>query len=171
MPVITKVNLKDEVLGYVTKEEAHRQPCLHRAFSLFLYHDDKMLIQQRAKGKYHSGGLWTNSCCSHPRQNEKLEEAVQSRMLEELGVQCACEEKFSFTYYHKFREDLYEYEVDHVFIGTYTGEIKLNPEEAMDAKWVSFDELETDVLEHPEKYTVWFITALPKVLEYIREKS
>ncbi|MBR2885514.1 MAG: isopentenyl-diphosphate Delta-isomerase [Clostridia bacterium] len=167
MSDILKVDLQDNIIGYGTKEECHKTPILHRAFSVFLYSGNKMLIQQRAMHKYHSGGLWTNACCSHPKKDEDFFEAVQNRLEEELGITCAVEEKFEFVYYHRFEEDLYEYEIDHVFVGEFRGDVTLNPDEAMDSKWIGFEELKNDVLSHPEKYTVWFITALPKVLEII----
>jgi len=166
---ILKVDLQDNVIGLGTKEECHKKPILHRAFSVFLYSGNKMLIQQRAMHKYHSGGLWTNACCSHPKNSETIEEAVSNRMNEELGICCECEEQFSFVYFHKFNQNLYEYEVDHVFIGQYSGDISLNEDEAMDSMWVDMDELLEDVKKNPEKYTVWFITALPKVVEIIKK--
>lgn len=164
---ILMVDTNDQIIGYSTKEICHKEPILHRAFSVFIYTGDKMLIQQRAIGKYHSGGLWTNACCSHPRAGQSIEEEVKSRLKEELGIVCECEEKFSFLYYHQFHNDLYEYEMDHVFIGEYNGEINENPAEVMNTKWISIEELRSDVLKHPERYTVWFIIALPKVLDQI----
>ena len=164
------VNISDEQVGTMGKEAAHREGRLHRAFSVFLYHDSKMLIQRRALHKYHSGGLWANSCCSHPRDGEVLDEAVTRRLQEELGIYCDCRELFSFVYRHQFHEMLYEYEYDHVFIGEYDGECKLNTDEAMEAKWVDIDELADDLTDHPEKYCVWFITAAPRVISYIRTK-
>lgn len=164
---ILMVDTKDQIIGYSTKENCHKEPILHRAFSVFLYTGDKMLIQQRAIEKYHSGGLWTNACCSHPRVGQSIEEEVKTRLKEELGIICECEKKFSFLYYHQFRNDLYEYEMDHVFIGEFNGEVIVNPSEVMDVKWIPFEELREDVLKHPERYTVWFITALPRVLEQI----
>ena len=104
------VDLYDNVLGTVDKADAHREPRLHRAFSVFLFRGDEMLLQKRAAAKYHSGGLWSNACCSHPRLGENLEEAARSRMLEEVGADCPLTEIFQFVYYHKFRDDLYEYE-------------------------------------------------------------
>ena len=164
------VDIFDRQVGTMGKQRAHEEGLLHRAFSVFLYHDDKMLIQRRALHKYHSGGLWANSCCSHPRDGEALDEAVSRRLQEELGVACDCREIFSFVYRHQFHESLYEYEYDHVFAGNYDGSFKLNPEEAMDAKWIDIDELAEDLVTHPEKYCVWFITAAPRVISYIRTK-
>ena len=171
MQRIATVDLRDDVLGYETKKNCHSVPLLHRAFSVFLVHDGKMMIQQRAIEKYHSGGLWTNSCCSHMREGEDMSSSISLRLEEELGINCECWELFSFVYYHRFAEDLYEYEIDHVYIGDFDGEIQLNPEEAMDMQWISYDELEEDVLKHPQKYTVWFITALPRVLKILRETT
>ena len=162
------VDISDRQVGTMGKEAAHREGRLHRAFSVFLYHDNLMLIQRRALHKYHSGGLWANSCCSHPRDGEALDEAVTRRLQEELGVSCACRELFSFVYRHQFHEDLYEYEYDHVFAGAYDGDYVLNPEEAMEAKWIDIDELAEDLTDHPEKYCAWFITAAPGVISYIR---
>ena len=167
---ILKVDLQDNIIGLGTKEECHKTPILHRAFSVFLYSENKMLIQQRAMHKYHSGGLWSNACCSHPKNNETIEEAVVDRMREELGISCNCKEYFSFVYYHKFNENLYEYEVDHVFIGEYSGDVSLNEDEAMDSMWIDIDELQEDVRINPNKYSVWFITALPKVVQIIKNK-
>lgn len=171
MQQIATVDLRDNVLGYETKKTCHSVPLLHRAFSVFLYHDGKMMIQQRAIKKYHSGGLWTNSCCSHMREGEDMASSVNLRLEEELGINCECRELFSFVYYHRFAENLYEYEIDHVYIGDFDGEIQLNPEEAMDMQWISYDELEEDVFKYPQKYTVWFITALPRVLKILRETT
>lgn len=171
MSDILKVDLQDNIIGYGTKDECHKTPILHRAFSVFLYSGNKMLIQQRAMHKYHSGGLWTNSCCSHPKKDETIEEAVLNRLGEELGIYCECKECFSFAYYHKFNQSLYEYEVDHVFIGQYSGDVCINEDEAMDYKWIDIDDLLEDVKKKPEKYTVWFITALPKVVEIIKKNK
>ena len=161
------VNLHDEPVGTATKEEAHRRGDLHRAFSVFLYHEDRLLIQQRAFHKYHSGGLWANTCCSHPRPGEELEDAVRRRLKEEAGIECEVKEVFSFVYKHRFAEDLYEHEFDHVFLGEYDGAFIPNPEEVMDWRWITFDELRKDLADHPEKYAPWFRIAAPRVMEMI----
>lgn len=168
---LLKVDLNDNIIGVGTKEECHKSPVLHRAFSVFLYNGNKMLIQRRAMSKYHSGGLWTNACCSHPQKDETIEDAVLNRMSEELGISCECKEYFSFIYYNKFNENLYEYEADHVFIGQYSGDVHINEDEAMDYKWMDIDVLSEDVQQYPEKYTVWFITALPRVIEIIKKNK
>lgn len=164
---IIRVNLMDELIGFGTKEECHKKAFLHRAFSVFLYHDNQMLIQQRSAEKYHSGGLWSNACCSHPRENETLDTAVKRRLKEELNVVCSCEELFSFVYFCKFDDELYEYEYDHVWLGEYKGEIICNPKEAADCKWIDMNELLDDMEKKPEHYSVWFLAACPRVIQII----
>lgn len=170
-PQVLLVDLHDNVLGSIPKSLAHRSPRLHRAFSVFLYDGETMLIQQRADGKYHSGGLWSNSCCSHPRPGETLAEAVAARMTEELGVSPPVEEIFDFIYLCRFENGLYEYEYDHVLIGSYGGEIAPNPDEAQAVRKIALDELERELVEQPEKYSVWFLTAAPRVIEEIRRRG
>lgn len=166
---IILVNNRDEPVGYTSKEEAHRTGKLHRAFSVFLYSKDRLLIQQRADDKYHSPGLWANTCCSHPRKGEQLEDAVDRRLMEEAGIVCKTREIFSFIYKHRFEEELYEHEFDHVFLGEYSGEYRINPDEAKAFRWVSSDELLKDLEENPEKYACWFRIAAPRVIEMIKE--
>lgn len=163
------VDIFDRPAGTASKEECHRRGLLHSAFSVFLYSDGKLAVQRRAMDKYHSGGLWSNSCCSHPRAGEALVAAVNRRLDEELGVSCPCEELFSFVYYHRFRADLFEYEYDHVYVGEYNGSIALNPEEAMDLRWVPYEALAEDLAANPQRYSVWFLSAAPKVLAYLME--
>ena len=165
------VDIFDNPVGSASKEEAHRKGLLHRAFSVFLVCGDKMLIQQRAMHKYHSGGLWSNSCCSHPRVGEELHAAVQRRLQEELGLQTPCRQVAEFVYHHKFNENLFEYEYDHVFVGQYNGKIELNPEEAMAMQWVSLDALAEDLCRNPQKYSVWFLTAAPMVLAELKKQQ
>ena len=123
-----------------------------------------MLLQKRSAEKYHSGGLRTNACCSHPRQGEELSEAVERRLKEELGVRMPVEELYSFVYRAQFENGLTEYEYDHVFRGEYDGEIRLNEEEASEIRWMDMDELAEDLWKNPEKYTAWFLIAAPQVL-------
>lgn len=160
------VDVLDRQTGTADKESCHRQGLLHRAFSVFLYDGDRLLLQRRAKNKYHSGGKWANSCCSHPRDGESLEQAVERRLTEELGVRCPYKEIGSFVYRHEFCKDLYEYEYDHVFIGKYSGPVKPNPAEIMDTAWVEKRELVRRMNETPDEFAVWFITALPMVLKH-----
>ena len=160
------VDLFDHEIGHGEKLDTHVKEQLHRAFSVFLIHDGKMLIQRRALTKYHSGGLWANSCCSHPRYGEPFETSVQTRLEVELGIpkgSCAPEELFSFVYYTRF-ESLSEYEFDHVLLADYDGPIIPNPEEIMDLRWVKFEDLKQEMEEHPERFSSWFMIAAPKVL-------
>ena len=165
------VDAYDNQIGTMGKMEAHRLGRLHRAFSIFIINDGKMLIQKRRQDKYHSGGLWANACCSHPRDGETLEHAVHRRLMEEVGFDCDLEELFHFTYRSRYAEDLYEYEIDHVFLGTYEGQVELNPEEVEEIAWLTFDELAKELVESPDKFSSWFQIAAPGVLEYLQNKS
>lgn len=161
---IALVDLDDNITGYATKEEAHRRGLLHRAFSVFIINDGKMLIQMRNPDKYHSGGLWSNACCSHQRDGEGLTESVHRRMAEELGFDCHLDEKFSFIYRTQFRPDLIEYEFDHVFVGSYDGEVRVDPEEASEIRWIALRDLKEELLRMPERFSSWFIICAPKVI-------
>lgn len=161
---LTLVDVYDHTIGEASKAEVHKKGLLHRAFSVFIIHDGKMLIQKRNSDKYHSGGLWTNACCSHPRIDEDLEEAVKRRMYEELGFASDFHECFSFVYRHVFENGIIEYEYDHVFVSDYFGEISPNPEEIEEYKWISCSELADQLLDDPDKFTVWFQIAAPEVL-------
>lgn len=168
---ITLVDLDDTIIGYGAKEDVHKRGLLHRAFSVFIVDGNQMLIQMRNPNKYHSGGLWSNACCSHQRKHEMLSEAVHRRMHEELGFDCNLDEKFKFIYRTHFTNGLTEYELDHVFVGVYHGEVNIDPTEASEIRWVDFDVLKREILEQPEKFSSWFIISAPKVLELLeREK-
>ena len=164
------VDLFDNEIGSGDKLETHVKNQLHRAFSVYIIHDGKMLIQQRALGKYHSAGLWANACCSHPRWGETLADAVQKRLEEELGIpqgSCVPEELFSFNYFSQY-DGLSEYEIDHVFVADYVGEITVDPDEIMDTRWVSFEDLKNEMEENPQKFSTWFLIATPRVLGQVR---
>lgn len=165
------VDSDDKPIGKATKLEAHSSPLLHRAFSIFLYHEDKLLIQQRAFDKYHSGGLWANTCCSHPGDNMGITIDAEERLFDETGIKCKVKEIFCFEYEHKFDENLYEHEYDHVMIGEYNGDFVLNPDEVEDMRWISFSEMEKELSEQPEKFAPWFIIAAPRVVEYLKSKE
>jgi isopentenyl-diphosphate delta-isomerase len=168
MEKIILVDVFDRQTGTEEKIEAHRSPQLHRAFSVFVHHGGKMLIQQRAVHKYHSGGLWANACCSHPRDGERTEEAVPRRMEEELGIRNAdVTELFSFVYMHKFRDDMYEYEYDHVFAADYGGAIAANRDEIGNVEWVELRELARRLRADPEIFASWFLIAAPRVLKIL----
>jgi len=167
---IILVDIFDRETGYASKAEAHRRGLLHRAFSVFILDDDRMLLQKRHSSKYHSGGLWSNACCSHPRKDEILEDAIDRRLEEELGITgVSCRELSNFVYRTKFAEDLYEYEYDHIYVGVYDGDVHFDPEEIEEVKWVDLDWLEEDLVNNPQDYTSWFLIAAPKVLEFYRE--
>ena len=169
--LIALVDIDDNITGFETKSEVHRRGLLHRAFSVFIVKDGKMLIQKRNPDKYHSGGLWSNTCCSHQRKGEELTESVHRRMLEEMGFDCPLEELFSFVYRTQFSPDLIEYEYDHVFAGSYDGEVKVNPEEASEVRWISFDQLGEELVKTPEKFSSWFIICAPKVMKRFGGKT
>lgn len=155
------VDMDDREIGHMQKLDVHRQGLLHRAFSVFLFNGDSLLIQKRADGKYHSAGLWANTCCSHPRADQPLHEAVTQRLEHECGITGAeVREAGSFVYHAVFQNGMTEYEYDHVFAGEYGGAYTPNPEEASEMRLVPLTDLKQDMLEHPEKYAVWFITAL-----------
>ena len=163
------VDLFDNEIGCGEKLETHVKNQLHRAFSLFIVHDGKMLIQKRALDKYHSGGLWANACCSHPRWGETLSDAVQKRMEEELGIPqgtCKPQELFSFNYFSQY-QGLSEYEIDHVFLTDYQGEIKADQDEIMELRWISLEDLQVELQEKPQSFSTWFLIAAPRVIEYI----
>lgn len=162
---ITLVNADDQVLGKEEKLKAHKEGKQHRAFSILIINDKKeMLIHKRESNKYHSGGLWTNACCSHPRYNEDLLEATHRRLIEEMGFDCPLKELFSFKYYHAFETGLIENEYDHVFLGLYNKEvIQPNPIEVEDYQWIDFEVLLKDMKANKEKYTVWFQKIIKKI--------
>jgi isopentenyl-diphosphate Delta-isomerase len=158
------VNELDEETGTSEKMEAHRKALLHRAFSVFLFNNKgEMLLQQRALGKYHSPGLWTNACCSHPRPGEPVEEAAGRRLKEELGIDANLEKAFDFIYRTEFDNGLTEYEFDHVYTGTYSGTLTPDNQEVKDYCFRSMEDIEDDLRQRPEKYTSWFKIALPRL--------
>ncbi len=151
------VNERDEPLGLMEKMEAHEKGLLHRAFSVFILNSKgEMMIHQRALHKYHSGGLWTNACCSHPRDGESILDAGHRRLMEEMGFDTDLEKVLEFTYKAELDGGLSEHEYDHVLVGHFEGEPKLNPSEVAQWKWVNIDELRADIERHPRRYTEWF---------------
>jgi isopentenyl-diphosphate Delta-isomerase len=150
------VDSQDNEIGLMPKLEAHKSAKLHRAFSIFIFNQkNEMLLQQRAKNKYHSALLWTNTCCSHPKPGEKTIDAAHRRLKEEMGFDCKLTEKFHFIYKTKLDNELFENELDHVFVGYYDNEIHLNSDEANDVKWISMEELKKEIELNPEDFTVW----------------
>lgn len=156
MGKIILVNKKDEQIGLGEKLKVHRQGKLHRSFSILIFNSKgELLLQQRAKSKYHSPGLWSNTCCSHPRPNEELKTSVKRRLKEEMGIESDLKEFSSFIYKAKIG-NLIENEFDHVFVGRFDGKPKPNKKEVKDFRWMNPKELKRDVKEHPRKYTFWF---------------
>lgn len=151
------VNEKDEEVGSMEKMQAHEKGLLHRAISVFVFNKDKqILLQRRALHKYHSAGLWSNTCCSHPRPGETNLEAANRRLVEEMGMLSQLEQKDEFIYKVSLEKGLTEHEYDHIFVGFSSQEPKLNPDEVMDYRWVKLEDLYQDLNEHPENYTHWF---------------
>ncbi len=164
------VNEFDEPLGSLEKMAAHRQALLHRAFSVFIFNSrGEMLLQQRALSKYHSGGLWTNACCSHPMPGEETLDAANRRLFEELGMKTSLKKIFDFTYKAGFDNGLTEYEFDHVFIGTFDGDINADSEEVQDYRFMPMEALMTAIQEEEESFTAWFRIALPRVDRWLKE--
>lgn len=155
--LIVLVNEKDENLGSIGKLEAHQKGLLHRAFSILIWNDaNELLIHQRAEGKYHSEGLWTNTCCSHPKVGETIIEAAHRRLEEEMGFDCELKCKFYFIYQVNLENNLIENELDHVLIGRYNENPTPNPSEVKDFKWITLINLKSEIHLHPEKFTYWF---------------
>lgn len=151
------VSRNDDQLGLMGKMEAHEKGVLHRAFSVFIFNrNGELLLQQRALEKYHSPGLWTNTCCSHQRDGESNIEAGKRRLQEEMGFSCAMEEVFWFVYKASFENGLTEHELDHVMIGYYDKDPEINKEEVASFKWMAVEDVRNDILNHPELYTEWF---------------
>jgi len=167
MEEVILVDEADNQIGTAEKLQAHKEGKLHRCFSAFVFNSEgKLLLQQRAKSKYHSGGLWSNTCCSHPRPGEAVEAAAHRRLKEELGFDCPLKEAFTFIYKTKFDNGLFEHEFDHVFIGKFDGSPIPNPEEVESWTWVSLAELKKDIKENPENYTYWLKVSIGKVISY-----
>jgi len=151
------VNEANEQIGTMPKLEAHEKAVLHRAFSVFVFNEkDELLLQQRAMSKYHSPLLWTNTCCSHQRVGETNIEAGKRRLFEEMGFVTELKEVFSFIYKAPFDNGLTEHELDHVMIGLYNENPEINPEEVKAYKWMTLEEVKTDIDLLPETYTAWF---------------
>lgn len=171
MEKVILVDEKDREIGTEEKLKAHKNGGkLHRAFSVFIFNSKgEMLLQKRAKTKYHSPGLWSNACCSHPRPGETLEEAVHRRLKEEMGFDCKLKEAFSFIYRAEVGNGLTEWEFDHVWIGRFDGKPRPDIEEAEEWKWINIEELKKDIKEHPENYTPWFKIAVEKVVRFFEK--
>lgn len=172
MEQVILVNEQDEQIGLMEKIEAHEKALLHRAFSVFIFNDaGELMLQQRAAGKYHSPLLWTNTCCSHQKVGETNVQAGKRRLQEEMGFTTDLKDVCSFIYKAPFDNGLTEHEFDHVLVGTYNDEPKLNPEEAEAYKWVSLEKVQADIEKQPEVYTAWFVIIFEKFYDFIRQEK
>ncbi len=170
MDQVILVNEQDQQIGVMEKIEAHEKALLHRAFSVFIFNDKgELMLQQRAADKYHSPLLWTNTCCSHQKQGESNIDAGKRRLQEEMGFTTELKEVCSFIYKAPFDNGLTEHEFDHVLIGNYNKEPKLNPDEAHAYKWISLEEVKADMKKSPEQYTAWFLIIFEKFYDFIHQ--
>lgn len=159
------VDEHDRPVGRREKLLAHQRGELHRAFSVFLFDSaGRWLLQRRHTSKYHSGGLWTNTCCSHPAPGEETGAAARARLREEMGIDAPLEPLFQFTYRAAFDNGLIEHELDHVFTGTFDGSPKPDPTEVSDWRWVETVDLLRELDVYPENFTYWFRVAVEQVL-------
>jgi isopentenyl-diphosphate delta-isomerase len=164
------VDAEDREIGTMDKLDAHRRGLLHRAVSAFLVDSDgRHLLQRRAYGKYHSAGLWSNTCCSHPSPGESAAEAVSRRLREEMGVTVSLTPLFRYTYRAELENGLIEHEVDHVFLGRFDGVPSPDPAEVSEWRWIACDALEAEMALAPGNFTAWFRLLLPEVKARRRE--
>tara|TARA_Y100000813_G_scaffold6892_1_gene5144 strand:+ start:436 stop:954 length:519 start_codon:yes stop_codon:yes gene_type:complete len=170
---IEKVILVDEndnQVGVMPKLEAHQKGLLHRAFSVFIFNSKyELLLQKRASSKYHSGGLWTNTCCSHPREGEEILDAAKRRLIEEMGIDTSLRKVHDFIYKAELDNNLTEHEFDHVFYGIYNEDPIINKDEADDFKWIDMDSLNEDIITNGDKYTIWFKIAFEYFYNYLKK--
>lgn len=175
MNQVEKLILVDEndfEIGVAEKMEAHQQGLLHRAFSIFIFNDkNELLLQQRALEKYHSGGLWTNTCCSHPIVGETMNESINRKLLQEMGMKAETNFAFSFIYKVQFSNELFEHELDHVYVGYSNVKPEPNPEEVMNWKYASLDEIKQLMQLHPNAFTEWFKICFKEVVSHLQSNS
>ena len=154
---VVLVDKNDNPIGLMEKIEAHRRGLLHRAFSVFIIDDaSRLLLQKRSQTKYHSPGLWTNTCCSHPRNGEILIDAANRRLMQEMGLSANLKHMFSFIYRAEFDNGLIEHEFDHVFIGKSNSDPVINSDEVCEWKWTEIKKIKKDIIENSHHYTEWF---------------
>lgn len=170
MEHVVLVDEKDTQIGIMEKMAAHIVPRLHRAFSIFIFNSKgELLLQQRAFSKYHSPGLWTNTCCSHPRDGESLEQATARRLKEEMGMTCEMHEVFTFIYKAPVGLGLIEHEFDHVFFGQSNDTPFINPEEVASWKYMNLEDIGEDMKAHPELYTEWFKISFDEIIKHVNQ--
>ena len=166
------VDQDDQPLGIIAKMEAHSLGLLHRAFSIFIFNSDgELLLQQRALDKYHSGGKWTNTCCSHPKPFEDTEKAAHRRLSEEMGMECELEYGFNFIYKAAFENELTEYEFDHVYFGKSDYLPVVNKNEVASFKYMSLENLALNLNENPDHYTAWLKICFDRIVEFKSKAS
>ena len=171
MNEVILVDKNDTPVGRMDKIEAHRKALLHRAFSVFIFNSKgEMLLQQRADKKYHSAGLWTNACCSHPAPGEDTLTAASRRLKEELGFTTPLAKAFTFSYRTDFENGLTENEFDHVFTGVYDGRIVADRDEVKNYQYLPLEEIEKSITDEPGKFTSWFIIAFPRIKHFTQKQ-
>jgi len=169
-PQLILVDQNDNITGYEEKLKTHQKGLLHRAFSIFVTNNrHELLLQRRAFDKYHSGGLWANTCCSHPLKGEEIEITLHRRLKAEMGFDCLLRPLFTFIYKARFENGLTEYEFDHVFTGQYEGNPKPDQAEVAEWKWMNIKALKADLIKNPDAYSYWLKAAFDEFYErYIR---
>ncbi|MGA0374442.1 MAG: isopentenyl-diphosphate Delta-isomerase [Flavobacteriaceae bacterium] len=168
---VVLVDLDNQPIGTMGKMEAHEKALLHRAFSVFVMNSkNELLIQQRAFDKYHSPGLWTNTCCSHQREGESNIEAGNRRLIQEMGMNLPLEELFTFVYKASFDNGLTEHELDHVMLGFSEEDPKINSDEVEAFKWIHIDAVKEDLKKNPNDYTVWFAIIFNRFYQHIQKR-
>ncbi len=167
--LVILVDEKDNQIGLMPKMEAHEKAVLHRAFSVFIFNSkNELMLQQRALHKYHSPGLWTNTCCSHQRAGESNIDAGMRRLQEEMGFTAPLEETISFIYKAPFDNGLTEHELDHILLGYYDEQPTINKEEVAAWKWMNLEDVKTNIAQHPKDYTEWFKIIFDKFYTHIK---
>jgi isopentenyl-diphosphate delta-isomerase len=169
MTEVILVDLLDKPIGVMEKMLAHETGRLHRAFSIFVFNErEELLLHRRALTKYHSPGLWTNTCCSHPMPDEDVLSAAHRRLQEEMGMSCTLVKSFDFVYHAELDNNLIEHEFDHVYFGRSNDVPVINTDEVCDWKWMKLHDIYIDAQLNPDKYTAWFKIALPQVMQQIK---
>ncbi|SMO62002.1 isopentenyl-diphosphate Delta-isomerase [Solitalea koreensis] len=170
MQELLLVDHQDNVIGYGEKLSVHQKGELHRAFSIVVFNSKgELLLQKRAKDKYHSGGLWTNACCSHPLKDEELEDTLHKKLMGEMGFDCELHFLYKFIYRSVYENGLTEHEYDYVYVGSFDGKPNPDPEEAEDFKWMKVENIKLDILQHPETYSSWFKLIITELDQYSQQ--
>lgn len=162
--LLVLVDRNDVQIGFDTKMQVHRRGALHRAFSILVFdRHSRLLLQRRAQEKYHSAGLWSNSCCGHPRHGEDPDAAAHRRLQEEMGFDCGLREVSTLTYWATVSDELIEHEYDHIYVGVFEGEPQIDPREVLDWKWTEPQDVLAWMSERPGDFTVWFKAMLAQI--------